>query len=54
MPGFSLLGENRHLRDVLQAKDYSVHYREFDGGHDVLGWRGPFVEGLMTLTGTPK
>jgi enterochelin esterase family protein len=51
-PGFSLLGENRRLRDVLQAKEYSIQYREFNGGHDRLGWRGPFVEGLMTLAGT--
>jgi enterochelin esterase family protein len=53
-PGFSLLGENRHLRDVLQAKGYSVQSREFNGGHDALGWRGPFVEGLIALTGAPK
>ena len=53
-PGVSLLGENRHLRDVLQAKGYSVQYHEFNGGHDPVGWRGPFVEGLIQLIGTPR
>jgi enterochelin esterase family protein len=47
---FSLLGENRRLRDVLQAKDYAVKYLEFSGGHDPVCWRGPFVEGLVWLT----
>lgn len=46
---YSLLGENRRLRDVLLAKGYSVNYREFSGGHDPVGWRGPFVEGLTAL-----
>ena len=46
---FSQVCENRRLRDVLQAKGYSVNYREYSGGHDLAGWRGPFVEGLMAL-----
>jgi len=50
----SLLTENRRLRDVLQAKGYTVAYAEFSGGHDPVCWRGPFVDGLMTLTETPK
>jgi enterochelin esterase-like enzyme len=53
-PVFSLLGANRHFRDVLLAKGYPVGYREFNGGHDPLGWRGPLVEGLIALAGTPK
>jgi enterochelin esterase-like enzyme len=47
---YSLLGENHRFRDVLQAKGYSVRYCEFSGGHDRLGWRGPFVEGVSFLT----
>jgi enterochelin esterase-like enzyme len=50
---YSLLGENHRFRDVLQAKGYSVQFREFSGGHDRLGWRGPFVEGMSFLTSTP-
>ena len=47
----SLLTENRRLRDVLQAKGYTVEYAEFSGGHDPVCWRGPFVDGLMALAG---
>jgi enterochelin esterase family protein len=36
---------------VLQAKGYTVEYAEFSGGHDPVCWRGPFVDGLMALTG---
>jgi enterochelin esterase family protein len=49
---YSLLGENRRLRDVLRAKSYSVDYREFSGGHHPVCWRGPFVEGLIALAGS--
>jgi enterochelin esterase family protein len=45
----SLLTETRRFRDVLEAKGCSVQYREYNGGHDVLGWRDPFVEGLTAL-----
>jgi enterochelin esterase family protein len=44
-------GENRHFRDVLKAKGYSVHYSQYCGGHDYAGWRGSFADGLMELTG---
>ena len=47
---YSLLAENRRMRDVLMAKGYRVDYREFSGGHHPVSWRGPFVEGLTTLT----
>jgi len=46
------LVEGRRFRDVLEAKGYSIHYREYTGGYDVVGWRGPFVEGLIALTTT--
>ena len=42
---------NRHMRDVLQAKGYSVHYREFNGGHEYLNWRGTLADALLALVG---
>jgi enterochelin esterase-like enzyme len=51
---FSLLAENRRCRDVLLAKGYEVQYSEFSGGHDGVCWRGPFVEGLIGLSGTGR
>ena len=49
--GPSLLLSNRHFRTVLQAKDYSVHYNEFNGGHDGINWRGTLSDGLIALMG---
>ena len=42
---------NRHMRDVLQAKGYVVHYREFNGGHEYLNWRGTLADALLVLVG---
>ncbi len=42
---------NRHMRDVLQAKGYFVHYREFNGGHEYLNWRGTLADALLVLVG---
>jgi enterochelin esterase-like enzyme len=42
---------NRHMRDVLQAKGYQIHYREFYGGHEYLNWRGTFADALLVLFG---
>jgi enterochelin esterase family protein len=49
--GGQILEHNRHLRDVLRAKGYEVHYQEFPGGHDRLTWRGSLAEGLLSLVG---
>ncbi|HEX3553927.1 MAG TPA: enterochelin esterase [Thermoanaerobaculia bacterium] len=49
--GPSLLTANRHLRTVLQAKGYAVEYREFNGGHSILNWRGSLADGLLALFG---
>jgi enterochelin esterase-like enzyme len=46
-----ILEHNRHFRDVLVARGYDVHYREVQGGHDHLSWRGTFAEGLQVLLG---
>ena len=45
----TLLTQNRRLRDVLEAKGYSVIYSEFAGGHEFLSWRGSVADGLMAL-----
>jgi enterochelin esterase family protein len=49
--GGGILESTRHLRDVLLAKGYQVHYQQFVGGHDGLSWRGTLADGLINLLG---
>ena len=49
--GGGILESTRHLRDVLLAKGYQVHYQQFVGGHDGLSWRGALADGLINLLG---
>jgi len=52
--GPSILTANRHLRDVLVAKGYELHYSEVPGGHEPLSWRGGLGDGLIELFGRPN
>jgi enterochelin esterase family protein len=52
--GGDILEPSRHMRDVLLAKGYEVHYQENVGGHDYLSWRGSLADGLIALVGTSK
>jgi enterochelin esterase-like enzyme len=49
--GGNVLETSRHMRDVLLAKGYDVHYQQFTGGHDYLSWRGTMADGLIALIG---
>lgn len=47
----SILDTNRHLRDLLLAKNTQVFYREYASGHDWLIWRSIVADGLIALFG---
>jgi enterochelin esterase-like enzyme len=49
--GTTLLASNRHLRDVLKAKGYGVHYVELYSDHDPVHWRRTLPEALMATLG---
>jgi enterochelin esterase family protein len=44
------ISTNRHLRTVLEAKGYVVQYHEFNGGHEMINWRGTLADGLRALS----
>jgi enterochelin esterase family protein len=46
------LDTNRRFQRVLNSKGYAVDYREFNGNHTYLDWRGTFGDGLVSLIGS--
>jgi enterochelin esterase family protein len=50
----SLLASNRHLRDVLRTKGYSVDYVEVYAAHEPLHWRRTLPRALMTMLRTDR
>jgi len=44
-----MVAGNRRMRDALRAKGYQIFYREFNGGHEYVNWRGTFADGLLFL-----
>ena len=47
----SILEPNRHLRDVLTARNYAVIHEEYPSAHDMFAWREILPQGLITLLG---
>jgi len=46
------LDTNRHLRDVLIAKGYSLRYAEFNGNHGYVSWKSDLPKRLVDLFAT--
>jgi enterochelin esterase family protein len=46
-----MIGPNRRMRDALLAAGHEVHYREFNGGHDFVCWRGNIADALIAIAG---
>jgi enterochelin esterase family protein len=49
----SLLAASRHLRDILEAKGYEVHYLENYGGHEPLRWTRTLPQALIASYHAP-
>ncbi|HSM18412.1 MAG TPA: alpha/beta hydrolase-fold protein, partial [Gemmatimonadales bacterium] len=45
----SIRAANRHLHDVLVAKEYRVDYSEYPGAHDYFWWVETLADGLIAL-----
>ena len=52
--GHYMLAANRHMRNILSAKNYEFKYEEFAGVHHELNWRGQLAKGLIYLVGKKK
>jgi enterochelin esterase-like enzyme len=47
----SLLQSNRHMRDVLVAKGYSIRYQEVASGHEYFAFAAALPDALLSLVG---
>ena len=47
--GPDMVRVNRNLHTALLLKGYSVTYREFNGGHEFLNWRGTLSDALRAM-----
>jgi enterochelin esterase family protein len=47
--GHYMVGTNRHLQNILTAKEYSFFYHEFEGVHHEVNWQFEFYRGLQYL-----
>ena len=47
--GLNAVQSNRYLRDILQAKGYTVTYVEYAGGHDLLWGGATLADALKVL-----
>lgn len=45
----AILEASRALVERLRAQGHALDYREIDGGHDALWWRGGLLDGLVRL-----
>ncbi|ELY6343358.1 MULTISPECIES: enterochelin esterase [Cronobacter] len=48
-----ILQANQRLVSLLQQTQQPLFWRQVDGGHDALCWRGGLTEGLAALWGSP-
>jgi enterochelin esterase family protein len=48
---YNFLVDARHMRNVLRAKGYTVHYAEYHGGHNPMNWPGTLPHALQALLG---
>jgi enterochelin esterase-like enzyme len=49
--GPTMIVVNRHMRDMLLGKGYTVTYLEVAGAHEPVSWRGTLADGLIALLG---
>jgi enterochelin esterase family protein len=49
-----MIEPNRRMRDALTAAGHEMHYREYNGGHDFVCWRGNIADALIAIAGPWK
>ncbi len=49
-----LVAANGRVRQLLAAAGHQLHYRQFNGGHDRLCWRGGLLDGVAAVLAAPS